>query len=60
MYKVYKDPEGTQSIEQNNSTVIMNKTAVSNETEEAYKKRIGDLNKEIKSLHGELKKVCIY
>ena len=56
MYKVYQDPEGKQCMEQN-STVITNKAAMSSETDTAYKKRIEGLNREIKALHNEIKKV---
>ena len=55
MYKVCQDPEGKQCME--NSTVITNKAAISSETSEAYKKRIEGLNREIKALHNEIKKV---
>ena len=58
MYKVYQDPEGEKCLEQN-STVITNKAAISSETNEAYKKRIEGLNREIKALHNEIKKVLL-
>ena len=60
MYKVYKDPEGKRSLEQNNHySSTVNKITVCNESEEDYKKRIENLNKEIKVLNDELEKVAI-
>ena len=55
MYKVYKDPKGERYLEQKHphSTSI----AISNESEEDYKKRIENLNKEIQILNDELEKV---
>ena len=55
MYKVYRDPEGIQCLEQSNLTIITNKTAISCENDEAYKRTIEGLNKQIKALHHELK-----
>ena len=57
MYKVYQDPEGTGCLEQS-TTVVVNKTAISSETDEAYKKNIEGLNRRIKTLRDELKKVA--
>lgn len=62
MYRVYKDPEGKRFLEQNNvnnHTSTINKITISHESEEDYKKRIENLNKEIKGLNDELEKVCI-
>ena len=57
MYKVYQDPEGTGCLEQS-ATVVVNKTAISSETDEVYKKNIEGLNRRIKTLRDELKKVA--
>lgn len=59
MYKVYQDPEGTKCLEQGHTTVVTNKSAMSNETDEAYKKNIEGLNRKIKALRGELEKVAM-
>ena len=58
MYKVYKDPKGDRYLEQNHPHATSNaKVTISNESEEDYKKRIENLNKEIQTLNGELVKV---
>ena len=59
MYRVYHDPEGKLSLEQRQPTnSIFNKSIVScTENEEAFKKRIEDLNEEIKGLNDELNMV---
>ena len=59
MYKVYQDPEGTGCLEKSRSTVVVNKTAVSSDTDESYKKSIEGLNRRIKTLRDELKKVVV-
>lgn len=57
MYKVYRDPEGIQCVEQSHHT---QNRSVSTESEDTYKKRIEGLNKEIKVLNNELKMVTNY
>ena len=60
MYRVYKDPKGDRYLDQNNPhATSVNKITVTNESEEDYKKRIENLNQEIKVLNDELEKVCI-
>ena len=60
MYRVYKDPKGERYLEQNSHhATSVNKITVSNESEEDYKKRIENLNKEIKVLNDELERVRI-
>ena len=59
MYKVYKDPEGKQLLEQPPSShhnTTFHQT-ISVENEEDYKKRIEGLNEEIKVLNEELELV---
>jgi len=62
MYKVFRDPEGTRSLEHNTSTAsASNKNANlqrSNELE-AYKQRIQFLNVEIIRLNDELEMVYL-
>ena len=62
MYKVYKDPEGKRYLEEptnHHASTIQRAMSMSNETEESYKKRIENLNEEIKFLNDELEKVVI-
>ena len=58
MYKVYRDPQGTKYLESNNSPQITNKSFVTTDNEETYKRRIESLNKEIQVLNSELEKVA--
>ena len=58
MYKVYRDPEGKRFLEQNSHhSTTVNKITICNESEEDYKKRIENLNREVKVLNDELEKV---
>ena len=58
MYRVYRDPKGERYLDQNNPHVTsVNKITVTNESEEDYKKRIENLNQEIKVLNDKLEKV---
>ena len=60
MYKVFRDPEGTRSLDHSTSSTT-NKTAnlqLSNELE-TYKQRIQSLNVEIIRLNYELEMVTI-
>lgn len=59
MYKVYKDPEGKRYLEEPSShhTSTIQKTTVSSENEETYKKRLESLNEEMKVLNDELEMV---
>jgi len=59
MYKVYKDPEGKRYLEETTTSTIQNTMTISSETEENYKKRIENLNEEIKVLNDELEKVVV-
>lgn len=58
MYRVYRDPDGKRFLEQNNHRTSV-KLTTSNEIEEDYRKRIENLNGEIKVLNDELEKVHI-
>ena len=60
MYKVYQDPDGISCLEQSHATVVANKTAISIESEEAYKKSIEGLNRQIKDLRKEIRKVVTF
>ena len=62
MYKVYKDPEGKRYLEDptsHHTSTIQKTVTISSETEESYKKRIENLNEEIKVLSDELEKVLL-
>ncbi|XP_065899589.1 gamma-aminobutyric acid type B receptor subunit 2-like isoform X3 [Dysidea avara] len=54
MYKVYRDPEGADYLEQRHSNVSSTTKTAVRFSEEDYKKRIEDLNFEIKGLTKEL------
>ena len=61
MYKVFRDPEGTRSLDRSTSSATTNKTPTlqcSNEME-TYKQRIQSLNVEIIRLNDELEMVTI-
>ena len=60
MYKVYKDPEGKRYLEETTTSTIQKTMTISSETEENYKKRIENLNEEIKVLNDELEKVIVF
>lgn len=62
MYRVYKDPEGKRYLEEPSShrTSTIQKTTVSSENEETYKKRLESLNEEMKVLNDELEMVRMY
>ena len=57
MYKVYRDPEGADYLEQRHSNVSSTTKTAVRFSEEDYKKRIEDLNFEIKGLTKELEMV---
>ena len=59
MYRVYKDPTGKRYLEEPTShhTSTIQKTTISTENEETYKKRLESLNEEIKVLNDELEMV---
>jgi len=58
MYKVYHDPEGVSYLEQHHTNVSSSTTKTSAKfSEEDYKKKIEDLNVEIKGLTKELEMV---
>ncbi|XP_065899591.1 gamma-aminobutyric acid type B receptor subunit 2-like [Dysidea avara] len=54
MYKVYRDPEGANYLEQSHSNVSSTTKTTVKFSEDDYKKRIEDLNFEIKGLTKEL------
>ena len=57
MYKVYRDPEGANYLEQSHSNVSSTTKTTVKFSEDDYKKRIEDLNFEIKGLTKELEMV---
>ena len=63
-YKVYQDPEGTQTLEKNSHSEIAKRNSVTNITNDTtddiyYKRRIMSLNEEIKTLNDEITMVAI-
>ena len=56
MYKVYQDPEGTQSLEQRNGNQDTNKSICS-QNEETYRRKLEGLNEEIKVLNDKIEMV---
>ena len=60
-YKVYQDPEGMRSLEQNSSSEASNRNPVANDSDDNYyKRRITSLNEEIKALNDEIMMVTIW
>lgn len=62
MYKVYEDPKGERYLEErsHHTETCVKTTILSTENEESYKKRIENLNEEIKILNDELEMVTSY
>jgi len=58
MYKVYRDPEGERYLDKG-MTEPENNVGF-NYSEEDYKKKIQNLNIEIKGLNEQLEKVCTH
>ena len=58
MYRVYRDPKGERYLDQNNPHATSVNKTIANESEEDYKKRIENLNQEIKVLNDKLEKVA--
>jgi len=54
MYKVYHDPEGTDYLGQQQSNVSSTTKTTVKFSEEDYKRKIEDLNVEVKELTKEL------
>ena len=60
MYRVYRDPEGERYLDQNSYKTEPDGNASHQFSEEDYKKRIQNLNIEIKGLNERLEKVSSF